>query len=79
MTDLPWPILLLGLEFPAVVAMIDCLGRPDHHFAGGADDKPGWVKWLVVAIVTVPVLVGFLLLVGYYHSVVRRNSPFSGR
>lgn len=79
MTDLPWPLLLAGLEFPAVVAMLDCLGRPDHHFAGGAEGKRGWVKWLVVTIVTVPILVGFLLLVGYYHSVVRRNSPFSRR
>jgi hypothetical protein len=75
--DVPWWLLLIGLEFPAVVALIDCLGRPDHHFAEGAEDKRSWVKWLVVAIVTVPILVGYLLLVGYYHVVVRRNSPFN--
>ncbi len=46
------------------MALIDCLGRPDHHFAEGAEDKRSWVKWLVVAIVTVPILVGYLLLVG---------------
>ena len=39
-SDVPWWIVLLGLELPAV-------------------------------------LVGFLLLIGYYHVVIRRNSPFT--
>ena len=76
LSDIPWPILLLGLELPAVLALVDCIGRPEHHFAGGAEDRQGWIRWLVVAVVTVPVLVGFLLLIGYYHVVIRRNSPF---
>ena len=76
-SDIPWPIVLLGLEFPAVLALVDCSFRPEHHFAGGPDDKRAWQRWLIVAVVTVPILVGFLLLVGYYHVVIRRNSPFS--
>ena len=76
-TNIPWPLVLLGLEFPAVLALVDCSSRPEHHFAGGADDKKAWQRWLIVAVVTVPILVGFLLLVGYYHVVIRRNSPFT--
>lgn len=75
-SNIPWPIVLLGLEFPAVLALVDCIGRPAHHFEGGAEDRQAWIRWLVVAVVTVPILVGFLLLIGYYHVVIRRNSPF---
>jgi hypothetical protein len=78
LTDIPWPIVLLGLEFPAVLALVDCLGRPEDHFDGGADGRRGWVRWLVVAVITVPVLVGFLLVAAYYQAVVRRQST-SGR
>jgi len=78
MANIPWPIMLLGLELPAGLALIDCINRPDHHFAEGTDDRKGWIKWLIVAVVTVPILVGFLIVVAYYHVVVRRNSPFSG-
>lgn len=76
--DIPWPIVLLGMELPAVLALVDCNGRPPEHFAGGADDRKGWLRWLIVAVLTVPILVGYLILVGYYHVVVRRNSPFTG-
>jgi hypothetical protein len=76
-SDVPWWIVLLGLELPAVLALVDCIGRPVDHFAGGAEDRQAWIRWLVVAVVTVPILVGFLLLIGYYHVVIRRNSPFS--
>ena len=76
-SDVPWWIVLLGLEFPAVLALIDCVGRPADHFAGGAEDRQGWIRWLIVAVATVPILVGFLLLIGYYHVVIRRNSPFT--
>ncbi len=76
-SDVPWWIVLVGLEFPAVLALVDCTNRPDHHFVGGADDQRAWKRWLLVAILTVPILVGYLLIVAYYHVVVRRNSPFS--
>lgn len=74
-SDLPLPLLLLLLEFPAITAFVDCYGRPADHFAGGASDRRSWIGWLVVAIVTVPVLIGYGLLIGYYFAVVRRNTP----
>jgi hypothetical protein len=75
--DIPIWLLLLGLEFPAITAMIDCVYRPREHFEGGKDGQRAWRGWLIVAIITVPVLFGFLILVGYYYAVVRRNSPHS--
>jgi hypothetical protein len=77
--DLPWPLILLGLEFPALMALLDCFGRPADHFAGGAGDQRGWKGWLVVAVLTVPILLGYGIVIGYYYAVVRRNSPSAGR
>ncbi len=74
-SDIPWDIVLLGLEFPAVLALVDCANRPPEHFDGGADDRKAWVRWLVVAVLTVPILIGFLVVAAYYHVVVRRQSP----
>ncbi len=76
-SDIPLPLLLLALEFPAITALVDCVGRPADDFEGGESDRKGWIGWLVVAIVTVPVLVGYGLLIGYYFSVIRRNTPGS--
>ena len=75
----PWPLLLLMLEFPVITAVLDCWQRPADHFAQGADDRKVWMRWLVVAVMTVPVLLGFGILLGYYYAVVRRNSPASPR
>lgn len=73
--DVPLPLLLLALEFPVIMALLDCWNRPAEHFAEGADDRRAWVRWLVVAVVTVPVLLGYGIVIGYYYAVVRRNSP----
>ena len=73
----PWPLVLLLLEFPVLMAVRDCWQRPAEHFAEGADDRRAWLRWLAVAVVTAPVLLGFGIVLGYYHSVVRRNSPAS--
>ena len=70
-----WLLLIVGLEFPAVLSLVDCSNRPADHFAGGAEDKRSWVRWLIVAILTVPILVGYGIVLGYYFSVVKRNSP----
>lgn len=75
----PWWLVLLGLEFPAIVALLDCTNRPPDHFAEGAPDRIAWLRWLGVAIVLVPVLVGYGILLGYYYSVIRRNQPGSPR
>lgn len=73
----PWPLVLLGLEFPVLMAVLDCWQRPPEHFAQGADDRTAWLRWLAVAVVTAPVMLGFGIVLGYYFSVVRRNSPAS--
>jgi len=75
LTSVPWWVILVGLEFPAVLALVDCWNRPEEHFPGGEADQRGWRWWLVVAVVTVPVLIGYLLLIAYYQTIVRRNSP----
>ena len=75
----PWPLLVLMLEFPVLMALLDCWQRPVDQFADGAGDRTAWLRWLVVAVVTVPVLLGYGIVLGYYFAVVRRNSPESPR
>ena len=69
------PLVLLGLEFPVIMALLDCWQRPPEHFQDGAEDRRAWLRWLLVAVVTVPILLGFGIVLGYYFAVVRRNSP----
>jgi hypothetical protein len=68
-------ILLAGLEYPAVMALVDCVNRPETHFRGGAEDRRAWVRWLIVAVLTAWVLVGNGIVLGYYFSVIRNNDP----
>lgn len=75
----PWPLLVLMLEFPVLMAVLDCWQRPADHFAEGAPDRLVWLRWLAVAVLTVPVLLGYGIVLGYYFAVVRRNSPASPR
>jgi hypothetical protein len=75
--DVPWPLILLGLELPAVMALLDCYNRPPDHFLGGAADRRSWLGWLVVGVLLVPILVGYGVVIGYYYVVVKRNSPAS--
>ena len=70
-----WLLLVLGLEFPALLALIDCNARPDEHFAEGAADKKGWSRWLLIAILTACIGIGMGIVLGYYYAVVRRNTP----
>jgi hypothetical protein len=77
--NVPLPLVAIGLEFPVLLALLDCFNRPADHFAQGAGDRRSWLGWLVVAVITVPVFVGYGILMGYYYSVVRRNSPASHR
>jgi hypothetical protein len=67
------------LEFPVVMALLDCSQRPADHFAEGPEDRVAWLRWLVVAVLTVPVLLGYGIVLGYYFAVVRRSSPTSPR
>lgn len=68
-------ILLIGLEYPAVMALLDCINRPESHFRGGADDRRGWVRWLIVGVLTAWALVGNAVVLAYYYSVIRNNDP----
>ena len=70
-----WLFLLLGLELPAVLSLVDCLNREDDNFEGGAPDHQAWIRWLIVAVLTVPILVGYGIVLGYYFTVVKRNTP----
>jgi hypothetical protein len=71
----PFWLVLVGLEFPVIMAVLDCWQRPADHFLEGAEDRVAWLRWLAVAVVTAPVLLGYGIVLGYYFSVVRRNSP----
>jgi hypothetical protein len=70
-----WFILVAGLELPAVVALLDCINRPEEHFAGGREDQRSWTKWLVIGVALALIGVGYGIVLGYYFSVVRRNVP----
>lgn len=70
-----WLLLLLGLELPALISLVDCINRPDDSFEGGAPDRQAWIRWLIVAVLTVPILVGYGIVLGYYFTVVKRSAP----
>jgi len=72
---LRWLILVLGLEFPVLLALLDCVNRGEEHFTGGRDDRRSWITWLAIAVVLAPVLVGYGIVLGYYSAVVKRNAP----
>lgn len=69
-----WAVLFLGLDSIAIIALLDCLNRPEDQFAGGAADKRGWSRWMWVAAATGWVGVGYGIVLGYYYAVVKRNT-----
>lgn len=71
----PWLLLLAGLEVPAVLGWLDCYHRRPAEFAGGAADRRSWLRWLALGAATAWLLVGNAVLLGYYYSVVRRQTP----
>lgn len=79
MTTPPFWLVLLGLEFPVLTALVDCYHRPEDHFIGGREDRIAWLRWLGVAVITAPIMLGFGVILGYYFAVVRRNSPQTPR
>lgn len=70
-----WLILVLGLEFPVALALLDCVNRADDHFDGGAEDRKAWIRWLAIAVVLAPVLFGYGIVLAYFYAVVKRNAP----
>jgi hypothetical protein len=67
-------LLFLVLDSVAIFALLDCITRDDDQFAGGADDKRAWVRWLVVAVATAWFGVGYGIVLGYHQVVVKRNT-----
>lgn len=70
-------LLVVGLEVPAILALVDCYQRPPDHFEGGVADRASWLRWLWVAFATSWLLVGYGILLGYHWSVVRRQGPLT--
>ncbi len=70
-----WIFLLLALELPAVIGLLDCYNRVPAEFQAGADDRRSWIRWLWVAVATSWFLVGNAILLGYYYNVVKRRTP----
>ena len=68
-------MIVFGLTFPGVLSTLDCLNREVDDFAGGADDRRAWLRWLVIAVPLCLVGIGYAIVLGYYYTVVRRNSP----
>ena len=66
-----WVIFFLGLELPALLALLDCIQRQPGEFDGGGRDRAGWLVWLGVAVATAWLLVGNLIVLGYYSNVIR--------
>ena len=67
-----WLLLVLGLEFPVLLALLDCFNREPEGFEDGASDRTAWLGWLLAALV-LP-LVGYGVVLGYYWSVVKRDT-----
>ncbi|HZN13022.1 MAG TPA: hypothetical protein VFB78_02040 [Acidimicrobiales bacterium] len=72
-------VLVVGLEFPAIVALVDCINRYPGDFEGGAADRSAWLRWLLISLLLCPILVGYGILLGYYWTVVKRTSPVMHR
>jgi hypothetical protein len=70
-------ILIFGMLFPGIVALTDCYQRSPHRFAGGERDRAAWLKWLVVALFTAPIGVGYGILLGYHWNVIKRHSSMA--
>ena len=68
-------ILVLGLEFPVVLALLDCVNRNEDHFDGGVDDRRAWIRWLGIAVLLAPLLFGYGIVLAYFYAVVKRNAP----
>ena len=68
-------LVLLALEFPAMMAMLDCVNRRADEFPDGAADRKAWMQWLVVGILTAWLLVGNGIVLAYYFVVIKRGSP----
>ena len=70
-----WLLLLFGLELPVLLAFLDAWNREPHEFEGDQSDRQAWLRWLAIAMLTAPILIGYGIVLGYYHAVIKRNAP----
>ena len=68
-------LVLLALELPAIMALLDCWNRDPDEFAEGAADRRAWLQWLLVGVATAWCLVGNGIVLAYYFVVIKRSSP----
>jgi hypothetical protein len=68
-------IVLVVLETPAVVALLDCANRDPDQFSRGAEERRSWLAWLAVGVATAWLLIGNGIVLAYYYAVIRRNTP----
>jgi len=69
-------LVLVGLEVPALVALVDWSERPAHMFEGGEADRRAWRTWLIIAAATAWLAgLGNIIVLGYHSNVVRRGTP----
>jgi hypothetical protein len=74
-----YAVLVLGLEFPATIALLDCINRHPDEFENGAADRGSWLKWLAISLLLCPILVGYGIVLGYYWAVVKRTGSMTPR
>ena len=68
-------LVLLALEFPAIMALLDCWNRSPDEFPEGEADRRSWLLWLLVGAATAWLLVGNGIVLAYYFVVIKRGSP----
>ena len=68
-------LLILALELPAVMALLDCWNRRADEFPEGEADRRAWLQWLLVGVATAWFLVGNGIVLAYYFVVIKRSSP----
>lgn len=44
-----WIVLALGLTFPGVLSLLDCVNREPQESEGDVADRKKWPKWLALA------------------------------
>jgi hypothetical protein len=68
-------LVVLALEVPALMALLDCFNRRADEFPGREADRRAWLLWLLVGVATAWILVGNGIVLAYYFVVIKRGSP----
>ena len=75
----PLPLLLVLLEFlDDPMALLDCWQRPPST-SRRRGRPPERTRWLIVAVITVPILLGYGIVLGYYSRSSAGTPAWPGR